>query len=408
MILARTIQAFSVAILGSLCAGCATHFARAPLNNFLAGDLDTTRAFFDRQVREGDVASGALYLNGLAQIEMLQGELGRARRHFRDAGRIMGNWATSSSEVIAAIVGSESSKTWKGDPYEKAMNAYYTGLLYWITGEPDNGRAAFKKGILADGESEEGDYQVDFALLFWLAGRTSLLMGLPEDAESYFEEARRAREFAVQHGAGGLPSPRVLEDPAAGNLVCLVDIGLGPEKVVGGGKGELAVIVPRRPTVRWAEIFVDGHSLGTTELLVDVDYQASTRGGTVMEGIRKGKAVLRTVSEVAGAVLIYDGVNRGGDAGRNQALAGLGLLLLSLLTSSAADIRHWETLPAGVHVLTANIPPGPHDLRIEFRGAGGRFSRLTQNWTIEIPEKGESVYYFRSLPGLDKVGEEQS
>ena len=73
----------------------------------------------------------------------------------------MGNWSTSGSETFAAIVGSESSKTWKGDPYEKAMNAYYTGLLFYIRGEPDNARASFKKGILADGESGDSPQQAE-------------------------------------------------------------------------------------------------------------------------------------------------------------------------------------------------------------------------------------------------------
>src|SRR5690606_39214293 len=138
--------------------------------------------------------SRALLLNGLAQVDLLEGDLPSARRRFAEAGRIMGNWQTSGGEVFGAIVGAESSKTWKGDPHEKAMNAFYLGLLDWWAGEPDNARAAFRAGIFADAESEAGDAQVDFALLYWLAGRASLVLGQSGSAEEFFADALRARE----------------------------------------------------------------------------------------------------------------------------------------------------------------------------------------------------------------------
>ncbi len=207
-------------LVGLRATACATRLPPVPLYEFRAGQLEPVRMFFEEQVREGDVASGALFLNGLAQIELLMGDTDDAWRHFRTAGRVMGNWQTSGSETFNAIVGSESSKTWKGDPYEKAMNAYYTGLLYLMRGESDNARAAFKKGILADGETSAEQYRADFALLFWLAGRMSMHMGLQQEAADYFEEARQARAFAVAHGALGSPMNRIFEDPALPSCPC--------------------------------------------------------------------------------------------------------------------------------------------------------------------------------------------
>lgn len=389
-------------LCGLLAAACATRLPPVPLVEFQSGQLEPVRVFYEEQVQEGDVASEALFLNGLAQIELLLGNTEAAWRHFSAAGRMMGNWQTSGGEAFGAIVGSESSKTWKGDPYEKAMNAYYTGLLWLLRGEPDNARAAFKKGILADAESNDEQYRADFALLFWLAGRMSMHMGLADDAESYFAEARQARAFAFAHGALGGPTNHVLENPGAGNLICLVDVGLGPEKFATGDGGSLAAFRPRHNTEREAEIFLDDESLGCTEIMADIYYQAVTRGGTEMEGIREGKAVFKTLSGVGGIVLLNEGLNNSGSQGTNQTLIGIGLLLMSLLTDSRADVRHWTILPETVQVLVADVPPGEHYLRVEFLDAHGlRIPELVQEWTVEVPVYGEGVYLFRSLPGLD-------
>jgi hypothetical protein len=387
-------SAVAIGLLAA-CAGCAGGVPPVPIEHFVAGDFATVRAFYDRELAEGDPASAALFLNGLAQIELLEGDLDAARRHFSVAGSVMGNWNTSGGEAFAAIVGAESSKTWKGDPHEKAMNAYYLGLLYWLRGEPDNARAAFKRGILADGESDEGDAQVDFALLYWLAGRASLAMGLRDDARSFFEEARQAQLFAAEHGGSGEPSNAVLEQPAAGNLIMLIDVGLGPIKRAGGPHGSIAFVEPRAGGPDGADVFIDGESAGSAPSLVDIDYQARTRGGREIEGIRKGKAVFKDMAVVGGAILLGEGFDHGSS---EQVAIGAGLLFLSLLTSASADTRTWETLPRSVHVMLADLEPGPHEVRLEFTVGGYRIPELSRTWTVEVPEQGEAIYYFRSLP----------
>lgn len=385
---------------------CATYEPPAPVRAFAAGDLASMEAFCHEQIRTGNQNSRALYENLLGSVQVLLGDREGALKSFRRAGTFMGNWSVSGSEEFGAVVGSESSKQYRGDPYERAMNAFYLGMLYWMRGEPDNARAAFKKGILADGESDGQHYQVDFTLLYWLAGRASLAMGLRNDADDFFAEARKAQKFATEHGATVTPNPRALRDPAQGNLLCVVDIGLGPEKYAGGDDGEIACFRPRANPIRTAEFFVDGRSLGASESLVDLYYQAATRGGTAMEGIRKGKAIFKNVTGVAGVVLIHEGTR--GKSGRHKEAAaelavGLTLLALSLLTSTEADTRHWSILPDSVQVLSADVQPGKHQLRVAFRDGGGwEVPELAQTWTIEVPESGEAVYYFRSIPGLDR------
>jgi hypothetical protein len=381
-----------------LAAGCAISQPEVPLRAFVAGDLARVEAFATTELTEGYAENEALVRNVLAQCELLRSDVATAHRDFVTAGRIMGSWAVGSGEATGAILGSESSKFWRGDPYEQAMNAFYIAYCYQQLGEPDNARAACKRGILADAEVADERYQADNALLFWLAGRLSLLMGSP-DAPDFFREAEIAHAFALQHGARGEPRPSVITQPARGNVVLLFECGMGPEKYGDGAQEELARFRPRwHPALR-ARATLGGRSLGASAILCDVDYQARTLGGTEMEGIRKGKAVFKTASAVAGVLLLNQAARDHGDSARTQAIAGGVLLLASLLTSSSADVRHWPTLPSTVQVLTAEVPPGTHRLDVEFLDARGRpLPELTQSCDLVVPATGEAWQLFRSLP----------
>jgi len=386
-------------------AGCGIAQPAVPIDRYLAGDFETVAAFAETEIEEGDEENLALVLNVKGQCELALGQTDAARQAFQRAGQIMGTWATSGSEATAAIVGSESSKTYKGDPYEKAMNAFYLSFCYLMKGEPDNARAAVKRGILSDAEVADEKYQVDNALLFWMAGRLSRLYDSP-DADGFFEEARTANTFALEHGSRGAPDNPVLQDPENGNVVLLLPIGLGPQKYGDGSQEELARFRSQPHPATAARASVDGQSIGRSWILNDVDYQAKTLGGTVMEGIRKGKAVFKTASTTAGIVLLNEGLrgsnsssNKEREKARTKAIVGGGLILLGALTSTAADTRHWPTLPSTVQVITANVPPGEHELLVEFvDGRGNPLPRYRHSLRIAVPEVGEAWFLVPSLP----------
>ena len=397
------VRAFLLLLVATLSA-CGISQPAIPVNRFSQGELGVVADFARKEATTGPVENQALLFNVLAQCELLQGDVDAAWQHFGAAARIMGNWQTSGGEEFAAIVGSESSKGYTGDPYEKAMNAYYLGMCYLLKGEPDNARAAFKKGILADGESGDEKYQADFTLLFWLAGRMSRAMGIPADAEDFFKEAQKADAFALGHGSRGDQGNPLLANPTSGNLVVVAEVGMGPEKFAAGNEGELARFRPRWSAAHRAQVWIDGKLCGPTWTLADVDYQARTRGGSEMEGIRQGKAVFKSVSRAAGIGALYLAAGDSSSAGaRDKALVGAGLLVLSALTATRADTRHWPTLPSMVQVAAFDVPPGEHALRIDFLSASGQLlTDLTQTCTVQVPANSESYYMFRSLPRMDR------
>lgn len=392
-----------LAILAAIPAtGCAISQPAVPVSSYLAGNYAAVQEFAEKEAVEGAAENLAIVLNVKGQCELALGDVNAARQTFLSAAQIMGTWATDGSEATAAIIGSESSKTYKGDAYEKAMNAFYLSYCYLQKGEPDNARAALKRGILMDAEVADEKYQADNALLFWMAGRMSKLYG-GSGADGYFKEARVANEFAIAHESRGVRNNPLLQTPTKGNLVLLFPIGLGPEKYGDGGQEELARFRSQGHPAAGAQVSIDGKSLGRSTILSDVDYQARTLGGVAMAGIRKGKAVFKTSANIAGTILLTNGLNNRNSGNRDaknaQAIAGGALLILGALTATAADVRHWPTLPSTVQVLAVDVPPGEHELLVEFLdGRGNGLPRLQHRLQVTVPASGETWLLVPSLP----------
>ena len=77
---------------------------------------------------------------------------------------------------------------------------------------------------------------------------------------------------------------------------------------------------------------------------------------------------------------------------RTDLMVAGGLLAGGLLLkgTSQADIRQWEMLPRTTFILPLHVPPGKHDLSVEFP------DRTRQIWhKLLVPETGEATYYLR-------------
>ena len=342
------------------------------------------------QGREGIAPEDeALYRCELASAAMAVGDEETAFRALDGASRIMGPLESTSAENARAIFGQESTKTWKGDPYERCMNALYKGLLYWRRGDLDNASACFKRGLLADGWSEAGEHQRDFEALAYLLGWVSALRGEPEQAAFSFREAAELRP-----GNPWLVEAR----PDRFNVLVVADIGRGPFKYADGADGSLVRFARPPSEERGIEILVDGVPMGRSEPATDLTYQAITRGKRVLDGIRAGKAVFKTGTAVAGIIVLDEGLRK--NKGELVAL-GAGLLLLSVLTRAEADTRCWVQLPAEIHVLPLSIDPGRRRLTVRALAADGApIPGWERDFEVEVPPSPDTVYWFRT--GLNR------
>src|SRR4030095_11816746 len=188
----------------------------------------------------------------------------------------------------------ESRKTFHGEPYERVMAYFYRGILYWMDGEPDNARACFRSGEVQDSDTEKKEYAGDYVLLDYLDGFvTTKLAGDGSDA---FKRAQSS------YKAGTLPP----YDPQA-NTLFFIEFGQGPTKYATGEYGQELRFRTLQSAVRAAQI-----KLGTQTFRVnpfdDLNFQATTRGGRVMDHVLANKAVFKSATDVAGTAALIGGI----------------------------------------------------------------------------------------------------
>lgn len=286
----------------------------------------------------------------------------------------------------------ESRKTFIGEPYERAMAWFYRGALYWIDGEPDNARACFRSAQIADSDTEKREYAGDWVLFDYLDGLiTTKLSGDGSDAY------RRA-----------LASCRGAKPPAydaRANVMFLVEFGHGPRKYATGEYGE---------QLRFHEGSSSTHdvriTVGTQALRLDrydsVSFQATTRGGRVMDHILGNKAVFKAATDTVGDAAIVSGAilasqqkrrSSADEVGAGLLVFGLASKLVSAATTPSADTRMWDTLPEALTFGSMRVPPGTHTATVEFFGTGGGPTPLlTQTYKLNIPEGSRDLVVFAS------------
>lgn len=327
------------------------------------------------------------YRLGLAALRA--GNYDEAKERFDDAILTMGGILANREDAQRArsLWSGEERKTFVGEPYERVMAYYYRALLYWRDGEPDNARACYRSGQLIDSVAEEGDYRADYILLDYLDGLASAKLAA---------DGSDALQRAEKNAKHELPA----YDPKA-NVLVFAEWGLGPLKYADGAYGEKLRFSERESAARRARLTVAGR---TVELAPwdDLYFQATTRGGRVMDYILGNKAVFKgTTSAVGdlsllGAVIAHDRAERKrdeGESGRGSdqtavALAAIGLLskALSASTVAHADLRAWDNLPRYLGFTALKLPPGDYPAKISYLNADGRVLEAhTREFTLHVP-----------------------
>ncbi len=121
----------------------------------------------------------------LAQVKSASAHLasrdyGAAEQCLSTANSAM--WVFDGDKEAEAFRQGEKEKVFKGDPFERAMVAFYLGILDYKSGKYDNALASCKTGLLADGGSKEERYQSDFAALYYLQSLVYRALGESDNA----------------------------------------------------------------------------------------------------------------------------------------------------------------------------------------------------------------------------------
>ncbi|BAK66349.1 hypothetical protein SLG_16740 [Sphingobium sp. SYK-6] len=283
----------------------------------------------------------------------------------------------------------EGAKTFKGEPYERAMVYYYRGLVFLAQGDYENARAAFRQGTFQDAFAEEEQNQADFAVLYFLEAWASHLNG-----DKDLRDEALAKVHALRPDFPGIGE--------SDDTLALVETGTAPRKL-GDGLDHSYFVFRRGKgfTENRAELVTAGEQL-PLYAMEDVYRQAATRGGREIDQIIKGQVKFKRAANDVGSTLTDTAQvvsALGGDGTVSGALAGVGALA-SILSGKAkvkADTRTWSSLPDRVHVSTfASGKLGMQDLAVQFLTDGTPTDQPAQQLiTIKDP-RGRQLALARS------------
>ena len=339
----------------------------------------------------------------LGSTTLAEYDLDAAESAFLNAYEVINaTGVNSGGRGAAAAIINEKLKVWKGEPFEKAMVNYYLGIVYYMRHDYENARAAFENSLfkLRDyGESKNKDdeyrkVESDFALGYLMLGKAQQHLGDDQAARTSFDRVVELR-----------PKLRELADErrnAQSNVLLIVDFGFGPRRVTNEYDGAFVGFAPRPQDaggIPLPRVNVDGKPIGSRSANydlppVDLLALAQEKRWRDIDTIRATKDIIGTGLIAGGGYEAYRATDhhnhhQGQDAAIAAGLIAGGLLLKA---SSQADTRTWEMLPRTSFVIPLSLPPGKHDITVDFPQVRGQF----QTWrNLEAPDKGEATYYFR-------------
>ncbi len=328
-----------------------------------------------------------------ALTELRRGKIDEAKRLLDDALLSMGgiNANDKNAKRSRRLFSGEYKKTFLGEPYERVMAYYYRGILYWMDGEPDNARACFRSAQIQDSDTENKEYSSDYVLLDYLDGLASVKSG-GDGSDAFARAKKNSKSFSLP-----------LYDAKA-NVLFFIDYGSGPLKYATGQYGEELRFRSQISLAHSATIRVETQTISVPPH-DDLYFQATTRGGRVMDHILANKAVFKTTTgNVGDAAIVSGAVLAGTQQGRHNSgdeiglgLAAFGLIskLVSSATIPAADTRYWNNLPQYLSFAALTLSPGQHVAKVEFNdGQGHVLPNLTKTVTINVPANSrDNVIY---------------
>jgi len=348
------------------------------------------------------------YRLGVTALRMGDYELAKAK--FDDAiARIGGliSGPVDAAKRSRGLFTAEREKVFIGEPYERVMAFYYRGLLYWRDGQPDNARACFRSAQLLDSDAESDTYKSDYVLLEYLDGLASAKL-----AADGSEALARAEKLTKNQ----LPP----YDTEA-NVLCFVEYGRGPRKYAAGEHGELLRFRTEPSRIRSATLTVGEQTVNFLPW-DNLNFQAVTRGGRVMDHVLGNKAVFKqgadTVGDVAlvGAAVAADNIYKEKrrvvtdaqgrrrvvtETERNEgaqtaaialALVGIFSKIAAAATKTDADVRMWDNLPQYLSFGALRLPPGEHAATVQFYDANGQpVADLTRRVTLTVGDPAKDT-----------------
>jgi len=195
------------------------------------------------------------------------------------------------------------------------------------------------------------------------------------------------------------------------NVLLVIETGKSPRKLSDGvGHYQLKFRPGRNFAEKKVRFQIEEGPNGLGYPLEDVFWQASTRGGRLVDHILHRKAKFKKHTQMVGSALSDVGTTSiiASTAFTNYSSelqgigAGIGLISVASQVASAnaraeADIRYWDNLPDGVHVVSCKLSPGNHKIEFDFLDSSNNIlANFTKAVNLEVPVNGSKLFWIRS------------
>ncbi|WP_138223171.1 hypothetical protein [Nibricoccus aquaticus] len=334
----------------------------------------------------------------IAATAMRRGLFEEARAKLDDAlAQAAANYGNINSEAARSrrMFRKESDKPFVGEPYERAMASFYRGIVYWSVGEPDNARALMRSAQLLDSDTVDKTYAGDYVLFDYLDGYASEKLG-GDGSDALARSRANAR-------AQGRATPPDYDRKA--NVMIFAEYGRGPRKYAGGEYSEQLKFTTDQSRARGAILQIDGRTV-KLPAYDDINFQATSRGGRIMDHVLGNKAVFKgttnTVGDVAlvGAAVSANNIRRyDGSYNKDAANVAIGLAAIGIISkiassaaNSEADTRTWDNLPQYISFAALRLAPGEYPATLTFVDASGNpLPSGTRQITLTVPAPDPSI-----------------
>lgn len=377
--------ALALALASALFVGCQTYQAGPSLP--LTGDPIVDG---NLHITQGLAKDRVLWQYRTALEAMRRADFPEAKRHLDNSIAAIGGILQGDADAKRArrLFRAESSKKYVGEPYERVMAYFYRGILYWMDGEPDNARACFRSGLIIDSDTENKTFAADYVLLEYLDGYVTARLG--GDGTDSLKRAQKQSKLEL---------PPAYDTSA--NVIVFLEFGYAPTKYRAGEYGEKLQFRDSKSRAFAARVKSNGEELRARPY-DDLYFQATTRGGRVMDKILKNQAKTKKTTDTAGDIGLVSGLILASnkdtqEIGLGLAAAGLLSKLASAATNPKADTRTWDNLPQFLSFAALNLPPGKQTVEVEFLDAGGRLiPSLTKTASFDVASTRNDIVLFIS------------
>ena len=278
----------------------------------------------------------------------------------------------------------EINKVFKGDAYERSTFYAFMALSFIREQKYEDAIRCVKNGLLADADSNKEDAVNDYALLHYLGYLAAKKSNNTDEAMEYWRgmhAALESRGIVLKDKNGNVIDGTCFEQlqKRNPNVLLVVWAGLPPTVMCTGEYREV------RSIIRGANYF-DAMSVSvdkTKDIFIpnnlgDIDYQATSRGGRLMDNVLADKAtakkameVSRNIFFVAGSVCLLVGPRLPPPTSLCFIGAGVGCYvvggaawIVGAMINPTADGRYWHNLPGQLYVVPLVLDPGEHEVCI--------------------------------------------